>query len=125
MKHLLFFFVSLLLVFPAHAGPWVTLDPLELSSSGTEATLSVGQEKGKTDNLRFRIDGATVHLDSLTLVPVEGDPIPLRIPMILKSGESSGLINIPGLAVPIDKLKLEYRISGGRDAVMTFRLKLD
>jgi hypothetical protein len=45
--------------------------------------------------------------------------------MLLKSGESSGLINIPGLAIAIDKLKLEYRISGDRDAVMTVRLKLD
>ncbi len=125
MKHLLFFFVSFLLVFPAQAGPWVALDPLELPASGSEASLSVGQEKGKIDNLRFRIDGATVHLESLTLVPVEGDPIPLRIPMILKSGESSGLINIPGMAVTIDKLKLEYRISGDRGAIITFRLKLD
>jgi hypothetical protein len=125
MKHLFFLFACLLLASPAQAGPWIALEPLELPASGSNATLSIGAEKGKVDNIRFRIDGATVHLESLTLLPVEGDPIPLRIPMLLKSGESSGLINIPGLAIAIDKLKLEYRISGDRDAVMTVRLKLD
>lgn len=125
MKHLFFLFACFLLVSPAQAGPWVALDPLELSPSGSDATLSIGEERGKVDNLRFRIDGATVHLESLTLVPVEGDSVPLHIPLLLKSGESSGLINIPGMAVAIDKLKLEYRISGNEAATVTFRLKLD
>jgi hypothetical protein len=125
MKHLFFLFVFLLLVSSAQAGPWVALDPLELSPSASEATVSVGEERGKVDNLRFRIDGATVHLESLTLIPVEGDSVSLHIPLLLKSGESSGLINIPGMAVAIDKLRLEYRISGDTPATMTFRLKLD
>jgi len=117
--------ISLLLATPVLAGPWLAQEPLELSATGTTATLSVGKEKGKIDNLRFQIDGATVHLESLTLIPVEGDPIPLRTPLLLKSGESSGLVNIPGKAIIIDKLKLEYRITEGKPATITFRLKQD
>lgn len=117
--------ICLLLSTPVLAGPWLAQEPLQLSASGTTATLSVGKEKGKIDNLRFQIDGATVHLESLTLIPVEGDPIPLRTPLLLKSGESSGLVNIPGKAIIIDKLKLEYRITEGKPATITFRLKQD
>ncbi len=117
--------ISLLLATPVLAGPWLAHKPLELSASRTTATLSVGKEMGKIDNLRFQIDGATVHLESLTLIPVEGDPIPLRTPSQLKSGESSGLVNIPGKAIIIDKLKLEYRITEGKPATITFRLKQD
>ena len=122
----IFFILACLLpASAALAGPWVALDPVKLSASGTNASLPVGEEKGKIDNLRFQIDGATVRLDSLTLIPVDGDPIPLRIPVQLKSGESSGLINIPGLAIAIDKLMLVYRITDGRPATLTLRVKQD
>lgn len=116
---------SLLLASPALAGPWIALAPVELSASGTSANLPVGEKLGKIDNLRFQIDGATVQLNSLSLLPLKGDPIPLHIPVQLKSGESSGLVNIPGQAVVIDKLKLEYRITEGKPALITLRIKQD
>ena len=128
MKTVLSIFFILACLLPASsalAGPWVALEPVELSASGTNASLPVGEKMGKIDNLRFQIDGATVRLDSLTLIPVDGDPIPLRIPVQLKSGESSGLINVPGLAIAIDKLKLVYRITDGRPATLTLRVKQD
>lgn len=125
MKTFLVLLACLLPSFTALAGPWVALEPVELPASATESTLSVGEKMGKIDNLRFQIDGATVHLDSLTLIPVKGEPIPLRIPILLKSGESSGLINIPGKAIAIDSLKLVYRITQGNPASITLRVKQD
>lgn len=121
----LFLLVSFLLAAPAMAGPWTILEPVRLSASSTSANLPVGEKLGKIDNLRFGIDGATVRFESLTLIPVKGDPIALRTPVQLKSGESSGLINIPGQAVAIDKLKLEYRILQGGPATLTLKAKLD
>lgn len=117
--------VSLLLASPALAGPWTALEPVALSASGTSESLPVGEKLGKIDNLRFRIDGATVQFESLLLIPVKGDPIPLKTPVLLKSGESSGLINIPGMAIAIDKLKLQYRITDGKPATITLRVKTD
>lgn len=117
--------VSLLLASPALAGPWIALEPVELPASGTSTNLPVGEKLGKIDNLRFHIDGATVQFESLELIPPKGDPIPLRTPILLKSGESSGLINIPGQAVVIDKLKLQYRITDGKPALITLRIKQD
>lgn len=128
MKRLILMCALLLGILPATAavaGPWTALEPVQLSASDTSATLPVGEKLGKIDNLRFKIEGATVTFESLTLIPVEGEPIPLRTPVQLKSGESSGLINIPGLATTIDKLKLVYRITEGKPAVMTLRVKLD
>ena len=125
MKCILLLLASLLLATPTLAGPWLALEPVELPASGTSKTLTVGEKRGKIDNIRFQIDGATVRLDSLTLVPVEGEPIPLHIPVQLKSGESSGLINIPGKAIIIDTLKLAYRITEGRPAMITIRVKQD
>lgn len=117
--------VSLLLASPALAGPWTALEPVTLSASSTTESLPVGEKLGKIDNLRFRIDGATVQFESLLLIPMKGDPIPLKPPVQLKSGESSGLINIPGMAIAIDKLKLQYRITDGRPATITLRVKPD
>jgi hypothetical protein len=117
--------VALVLASPAMGAPWTAMKPVELSPSGTTASLPVGEKLGLIDNLRFQIDGATVHLESLTLIPVKGDPISLRIPLQLKSGESSGLINIPGMGEVIDKLKLQYRITDGKPAAITLRVKPD
>jgi hypothetical protein len=117
--------LGILLATAAMAGPWTALEPVQLSAANTSATLPVGEKLGKIDNLRFQIDGATVTFESLTLIPVEGDPIPLRTPVQLKSGESSGLVNIPGMATVIDKLKLVYRITDGKPATMTLRIKQD
>jgi hypothetical protein len=113
---------SLLLTTPALAGSWVTLAPVILSSSGT-ATLPVGAQLGPVDKIRFQIDGATVHLNSLTLVPLKGDPIALRHPILLKSGESSGQISVPGPARITEKLSLAYRVSAGTRALITLRVK--
>lgn len=121
----LFLLATCLLAAPAMAGPWTTLEPVSLSASSTSASLPVGEKLGKIDNLRFGVDGATVQFESLTLIPVKGEPIALRTPVQLKSGESSGLINIPGPAVAIDTLKLEYRIIQGGPATLTLRAKLD
>lgn len=125
MKTAFALLACLVLAAPALAGPWVALEPVTLSASGAGASLPVGEKMGKIDNLRFQIDGATVQLNGLVLVPVKGDPIPLKIPVQLKSGESSGLINIPGPAVAIDKLNLDYRITDGRPAAITLRVKQD
>ena len=121
----LFFLATCLLAAPVMAGPWTTLEPVKLSASTFSANLPVGEKLGKIDNLRFGIVGATVQFKSLTLIPVKGDPIALRTPLQLKSGESSGLINIPGQSVVIDKLKLEYRIIQGGPATLTLRVKVD
>ncbi|GAB6110831.1 hypothetical protein [Desulfomicrobium salsuginis] len=125
MKTAFALLACLVLAAPALAGPWVALEPVTLSASGAGASLPIGEKMGKIDNLRFQIDGATVQLNGLVLVPVKGDPIPLKIPVQLKSGESSGLINIPGPAVAIDKLNLDYRITDGRPAAITLRVKQD
>lgn len=128
MKSLILLCTLVLGILPATtavAGPWIALEPVQLSVSDTSATLPVGEKLGKVDNLRFKIDGGTVTFESLTLIPVEGDPIPLRTPVQLKSGESSGLVNIPGMATAIDKLKLVYRITDGKPATMTLRVKQD
>lgn len=125
MKSVFLLLVGLLLAAPALAGPWTALEPVSLPASGGNASLPVGEKLGKVDNLRFHIDGATVQLKSLVLVPVKGQPMPLKTPVQLKSGESSGLINIPGPAVAIDRLKLDYRITDGRTATITLRVKLD
>jgi hypothetical protein len=117
--------LGFLLPIPAMAGPWTAMEPVTLSPSGTTASLPVGEKLGKIDNLRFMIEGATVHFESLTLIPLKGDPIPLRTPALLKAGESSGLINIPGMAVAIDKLKLQYRITEDKPATITLRVKPD
>jgi hypothetical protein len=119
------FLLCTLSVAPAMAGPWTTMDPVRLSAQDTSTTLPVGEKLGKIDKLRFSIDGATVQFESLTLIPVKGDPIDLRTPVQLKSGESSGLVNIPGTGVTVDKFVLKYRISGGNPAMITLRLKLD
>jgi hypothetical protein len=89
--------------------PW---NRSRLSAQDTSATLPVGEKLGKIDKLRFSIEGATVQFESLTLIPVKGDPIDLRTPVQLKSGESSGLVNIPGTGVTVDKFMLKYRITG-------------
>lgn len=117
------FLLTLFLAAPAWAAPWLALKPVALSASGSPATISVDKKTGPVSALRLRIDGATVHLDSLVLIPIKGDPIPLHVPQILKTGESSGLIRIPGTAVPTAKLRLGYRVSGGKKAVLSVRLK--
>lgn len=122
---LLSFLLCILSAAPVMAGPWTAMDPIQLSAQDTSATLPVGEKLGKIDKLRFSIEGATVQFESLTLIPVKGDPIDLRTPVQLKSGESSGLVNIPGTGVTVDKLRLKYRITGDKPATLTLRLKLD
>lgn len=109
----------------ALAAPWLTHDPVTLSATGTSATVDVGEKLGVIEKIRFQIDGATVNLTALILTPVKGDPIPLRIPAILKSGESSGQIKIPDKGAVIKNLKLEYRITEGKPAAVTFKIKPD
>jgi hypothetical protein len=128
MKNAIFalsFLLCILPAAPAMAGPWTTMDPVQLSAQDTSATIKVGEKMGKIDNLRFSIEGATVQFESLTLIPVKGEPIELRTPVQLKSGEASGLVNIPGMAVTVDAFRLKYRITGGNPAILTLRLKLD
>lgn len=119
------FLLCILLANPVMAGPWITMEPVRLSAQDTSATLPVGEKQGQIDKLRFGIEGATVQFESLTLIPVKGDPIELRTPVQLKSGESSGLVNIPGTGVAVDKFILKYRITGGNPAMFTLRIKLD
>lgn len=125
MKSPIFVLIFLLLVSPALAAPWLNHDPVTLSPADKSVTIDVGEKIGNIDNIRFQIDGATVHLDGLTVIPVKGDQVTLRIPQILKSGESSGLINIPGNGVVIKKLKLDYHITEGKPATVTFKIKPD
>lgn len=122
---LLSFLLCILPAAPVMAGPWKAMDPIQLSAQDTSATLPVGEKLGKIDKLRFSIEGATVQFESLTLIPVKGDPIDLRTPVQLKSGESSGLVNIPGTGVTVDKFRLKYRITGDKPATLTLRLKMD
>lgn len=117
-------FVCIFLATPALAGSWITLAPVVLSGSGT-ATLPVGEHLGAVDKLRLQVEGATVHMDGLTLIPAKGDPIFLRHPILLKSGESSGQISIPGPSPTVDKLKLAYRVSAGTQAQLTPRVRSD
>jgi len=117
--------IFMLFAVPALAGPWISLEPVTLSASSTSVTIPVGEKLGKIDKIRFQISGATVQLDSLVLVPVQGEPAALRIPVQLKSGESSGLISVPGMAVITESLKLTYKISSGGAAQLTMRLKKD
>jgi hypothetical protein len=119
------FLLCILLTNPVMAGPWITMEPIRLSAQDTSATLPVGEKQGQIDKLRFSVEGATVQFESLTLIPVKGDPIELRTPVQLKSGESSGLVNIPGTGVTVDKFILKYRITGGNPAMLTLRIKLD
>jgi hypothetical protein len=119
------FLLCIVLANPVMAGPWVTMEPVRLSAQDTSVTLPVGEKQGLVDKLRFSIEGATVQFESLTLIPVKGEPIDLRTPVQLKSGESSGLVNIPGTGVLVDKFMLKYRISGGNPAMLTLRIKLD
>lgn len=119
------FLLCIALAAPAMAGPWTSLEPVRLSAQDTSVALPVGEKQGKIDKLRFGVEGATVQFESLTLIPVKGDPIDLRHPVQLKSGESSGLVNIPGTGVVVDKFMLKYRITGNDPATLTLRLKLD
>jgi hypothetical protein len=119
------FLLCILLANPVMAGPWITMEPVRLSAQDTSATLPVGEKQGQIDKLRFGVEGATVQFESLILIPIKGDPIDLRTPVQLKSGESSGLVNIPGTGVTVDKFMLKYRITGGNPATLTLRLKLD
>ena len=114
-----------MLASPAVSAPWQTHAPIELSPSDTSVVIDVGEKIGLIDNIRFQIEGSTVALDALTIIPPKGDPIALRIPAMLKSGESSGLINIPGKGAIIDSLRLQYRITTGKPAQITFRFKPD
>lgn len=128
MKNAIFalsLFLCLLPAVPAMAGPWTTMDPVRLSAQDTSATIPVGEKMGKIDKLRFSVEGATVQFESLTLIPVKGEPIALRTPVQLKSGEASGQVNIPGPGVAVDKFRLKYRIAGRAPATLTLRLKLD
>jgi len=118
------FLVCIFLATPALAGSWITIAPVVLSGSGT-ATLPVGEKIGAVDKLRLQIEGATVHMDGLALIPAKGDPIFLRHPILLKSGESSGQISIPGPSLTVDKLKLAYRVSAGTQAQITLRVRSD
>jgi len=121
MKRILFL-ACILVATPVLAASWITLKPVVLSGSGT-ASLPVGEIIGAVDKIRFQIDGATVHMNSLTLVPLKGDPIPLHHPILLKSGESSGQISVPGPAQFTKKLSLVYRVSAGTRAQITLRIK--
>lgn len=123
MRYILFLLV-LFLAGPAWAGPWLNLDPVRLSSSGTES-MDVGEKAGPISALRLRIDGATVHLGSLSLIPVKGEPIVLNAPQILKSGESSGLLRVPGPATVISKIRLQYRVADRKNAILSVRLKAE
>lgn len=120
-----FILFGLLLSAPAWAGPWVSLDPVVLSAHGGEATVEIGEKLGKIDNIRFQLNGATVEFTKFTAIPLKGDPIVLKAPGILKSGEGSGLINIPGNAVVLDSLKLDYRVVSGTSGSVAIRLKAD
>jgi hypothetical protein len=117
----IFFMVILLLSAPVWAAPWIFLEPAVLSGSGY-ATFDAGKKLGPVSAVRFQVDGATVHLESLTLVPVRGENILLRVPQILKSGEASGLIRIPG-SILVHELRLKYRILDRRKAKITMRLR--
>ncbi len=117
--------LCLLLSTPVWAGPWIVFAPVALGAANGNATIEVDEKVGKIDNIRFQLDGATVEFTSFTAVPVKGDPISLRVPGTLKSGEGSGLINIPGQAVVLDSLKLGYRIVSGSMGTVTVRVKTD
>lgn len=120
--HRILFMVILLFSTPTWAAPWIFLEPATLSGSGS-ATFDAGKKLGPVSAVRFQVDGATVHLESLTLIPIKGENIPLRVPQILKSGEASGLIRIPGPAILVDELRLKYRIPNRRKASVTMRLR--
>ncbi len=120
MKRILLL-ACILMATPVLAGSWITLTPVVLSGSGT-ISLPVGEHFGAVDKIRFQIDGATVHLSSLTLFPIAGDPIALRHPSLLKSGESSGRIRVPGPARITEKLRLVYQVSAGTRAQITLRI---
>ena len=125
MKSCIVLLVFLFLSSPVLAAPWLNHAPVALSPTDKSVTIDVGEKIGSIDNIRFQIDGATVHLDGLTVIPVKGDQLTVRIPPILKSGESSGLINIPGNGVVIKKMKLDYHITEGKPATVTFKIKPD
>ncbi len=115
----------LLLSTPAWAGPWLSLAPAALSAPGGVATIEIGEKLGAIDNIRFQVDGATIEVTSFTAVPLKGEDIALKTPGTLKSGEGSGLINIPGQAVALESLKLGYRFVSGSSGAVIIRLKAD
>lgn len=117
--------LCLLLSVPAWAGPWISLAPVMLGASSGVATIELDEKLGKIDNIRLHLDGATVEFTGFTAVPAKGDPISLKVPGTLKSGEGSGLINIPGMAVNLESLKLGYRIVSGSTGTVTVRVKAD
>lgn len=127
MKTLLAFLMMLFLSTPAWAGPWTTIGTVELSKSSTSTTIELGEKLGKIDNLRFQIEGQTVRFTSLKAFPVKGSPIELKVAEYLKSGESSGLINIPGAATTLASLTIGYTISSetSTPAKLTLRIKTD
>ncbi|NCD24248.1 MAG: hypothetical protein EOL86_01450 [Deltaproteobacteria bacterium] len=117
--------ICLLLSTPAWAGPWVALNPVELVSPGGTASIELGETFGKIDNIRFQLDGATVEFLGVTAISSQGTAIALKTPGILKSGEGSGLINIPGQALQVESLKLGYRVVSGRAGIVSIRVKTD
>ena len=122
MKHLILLTV-LLLAAPTHLLAWTELPPVLLQTSSTTATVPVGDKFEPVDNIRLGIDGGTVLMDSLILVPLQGEDIVLRVPVQLKSGESSGLIHVPGPAVAVKSLKLRYKITAGGPAALNVRIR--
>lgn len=112
-----------LLVTPVLARPWQTHKPVTLSPSGTSSTIDIGTEIGPVSEIRMAIDGSTVYLDSLTLNPVNGTAIVLSVPILLKSGEHSGRIKVPGTGVVTESLLLKYHITSGTPAQATIRVR--
>lgn len=115
--------LGLLCTSPALAAPWQFFSPVQLLASGTSASIFVGEECGPIESLRFQIDGAKVQLHGLVAIPVQGEPILLRVPVMLKSGEGSGLIRLPSPGVKIKSLRLQYRITEGKPATLVLKVK--
>lgn len=122
MKHLVLL-ILLALAFPRLSLAWTELKPATLGSSSGTATVAVGEKLDPVDKIRLRIDGGTVRMANLILVPVQGEEIVLRVPAQLKSGESSGLIHVPGPAVAAKSFKLRYKITAGGPATLTLRVR--
>lgn len=115
--------LMLFLAAPAMAAPWTTLEAVELSSRSGTATFAVDETLDRIDNVRFHLVGATLEFSNFRAIPEEGDPIALKTPGILKSGEGSGLVNIPGKGVKLKELKIEYRVLSGEKPSITMRVK--
>ncbi|WP_252177275.1 hypothetical protein [Endozoicomonas sp. 4G] len=96
----------------AFAGGWELLGEKKVSRRAEADTIRVGLRDGAFKRLQFKVKGADVDFDKVIVHYENGQNREVAIRSKVKKGGSSRVIDLPGKARAIEKVKFYYDTEG-------------